>query len=156
MKNISKHCATRRNRKSGQAIVELALLSPVLFLLVLGVADYCRAFYASIAVTNAARAGAQYALRQKYTDTPGIKNAAVADAGLASFTTANVTPTYYCQCPGSGTKYPLCSNGGSALPCSGPMLWVDVSTSYTYTTIVTYPGVPHTTNLSGRAQMRIQ
>jgi PKD repeat protein len=42
----------------GQALVELALLLPVMLLLLVAAADLGRIFYARIAVTNAARAGA--------------------------------------------------------------------------------------------------
>lgn len=47
--------------ESGQSLVELALVLPVLLLIVLGVADLGRAFYYSTAIANAARAGAVYA-----------------------------------------------------------------------------------------------
>src|SRR5713101_5857916 len=45
--------------RRGQAIVETALLLPVLMLLVMGSADLGRVFYYSIAVTNAAREAAR-------------------------------------------------------------------------------------------------
>src|ERR1700737_3371073 len=45
--------------KKGQAIVETALLLPVLMLLVMGSADLGRVFYYAIAVTNAAREAAR-------------------------------------------------------------------------------------------------
>src|ERR1700737_5224136 len=45
--------------KKGQALVETALLLPVLMLLVMGSADLGRVFYYSIAVTNAAREAAR-------------------------------------------------------------------------------------------------
>ena len=44
----------------GSALVELAVTLPLLVLLVVGVADLARVFYVSMALTNAARAGAQY------------------------------------------------------------------------------------------------
>jgi PKD repeat protein len=44
--------------RRGQALVELALLLPVMLLLLVAAADLGRIFYARIAVTNAARAGA--------------------------------------------------------------------------------------------------
>src|ERR1700704_3810842 len=45
--------------QKGQAIVETALLLPILMLLVMGTADLGRVFYYSIAVTNAAREAAR-------------------------------------------------------------------------------------------------
>lgn len=49
----------RHRSKLGQAIVETALLFPILCLLVMGSTDLGRVFYYSIAVTNAAREGAR-------------------------------------------------------------------------------------------------
>ncbi len=49
-----------RRARTGQAIVETALLFPILCLLVLGSTDLGRVFYYSIEVTNAAREGARF------------------------------------------------------------------------------------------------
>lgn len=56
---VVSHSRARR-RKAGQAIVETALLFPILCLLVLGSTDLGRVFYYSIEVTNAAREGARF------------------------------------------------------------------------------------------------
>jgi Flp pilus assembly protein TadG len=49
---------TSRKCESGQSLVELALLMPLLLLLVLGIVDLGRVFNAYIAITNASREGA--------------------------------------------------------------------------------------------------
>ena len=48
-------------RSPGQALVELALIVPVLFLLLLGAVDLGRVFYALITITNSAREAAMLA-----------------------------------------------------------------------------------------------
>src|SRR2546428_2780973 len=52
-------CPRLSYSRRGQAIVETALLLPILMLLVMGSADLGRVFYYSIAVTNAAREAAR-------------------------------------------------------------------------------------------------
>ena len=47
-------------RRRGAAAVEFAVVLPLLLLLLLGGADFGRCFYSEMAVTNAARAGAEY------------------------------------------------------------------------------------------------
>lgn len=47
----------RPARRRGQALVEMTLLLPILVLLMLGAADLGRAFYFSIEITGASRAG---------------------------------------------------------------------------------------------------
>jgi Flp pilus assembly protein TadG len=52
-------CLHLRRGRRGQAIVETALLLPILMFLTMGTADLGRIFYYSIAVTNAAREAAR-------------------------------------------------------------------------------------------------
>lgn len=48
-----------RTRRSGQAIVEFALVSPILLLLVFGLVDFARAWSAHHVIADAAREGAR-------------------------------------------------------------------------------------------------
>lgn len=51
------------NRKKGyqaQALVEVALILPLILLLVLGAVDFGRVYHTKIVITNAAREGANY------------------------------------------------------------------------------------------------
>lgn len=132
----------------GQSLVELALLLPVLLLLVIGVADFARAFYMSIEVQDAARAGAQYGLTNS-SDTTGMQTAATNDAPDVSGMTA--TATYGC----------ICSDGsGASVHCNTPptcpantqeVNYVQVNTSATYTTFFPWPKIPSSFPLSGQA-----
>src|SRR5213075_2286347 len=56
---------TRKNRR-GAAALELAFVLPLLIFLALGCVDFGRYAYYSIAVQNAARAGAEYAIMNPY------------------------------------------------------------------------------------------
>lgn len=53
--------------EAGDALVEFALVLSVLMLVLMGIFDFGRAFYANSALTNAARDGARYAIIH-YTD----------------------------------------------------------------------------------------
>jgi Flp pilus assembly protein TadG len=67
-----------RDRR-GQSMIEYALILPLMVLVVAGIFDLGRAFYASISITNAAREGARYGTLHP-NDYPGIKTAAVNEA----------------------------------------------------------------------------
>src|SRR6202521_4147571 len=58
----------RRRTKLGQAMVEMAIVAPVLVLLMLGAADLGRAFYLDIEVTGASRAGVRAGIIGQATD----------------------------------------------------------------------------------------
>ena len=59
---------TDNPRRSGQSIVELAILVPVLLLLAIGVFEFGRALHAYITVTHAARDGARIAMTASASD----------------------------------------------------------------------------------------
>ncbi len=52
---------TRSSKERGQAMVEFALVLPIIILIVVGVVDLGRAIYAYSVISNAAREGARYA-----------------------------------------------------------------------------------------------
>src|SRR4029077_10530393 len=67
--------------QSGQSLVELALLTPLLLLLLVGTVEMGRYAYISVLVANAARAGAAYGAQSlpQSVDTLGIHAAAQSD-----------------------------------------------------------------------------
>jgi Flp pilus assembly protein TadG len=143
--------AVRFAVQRGQAMVELAAITPVLIVVLLGAADLSRVYYLSIALNNAARAGVQYGVQSSTTaaDTSGMQTAATNDTTGISGVSA--TASEYCQCPTGGTF--LCSVSNS---CTDKRVYVKVVTSATFTTLFNYPGIPHTVSLTGQAVMREQ
>jgi Flp pilus assembly protein TadG len=79
MKAVSVHGLPAAARlDEGQSLVELALLLPLLLLILLGLADFGRAFYYTTIISNAAREGAAY-----LSQNPGV-------AGFADTNTSSV------------------------------------------------------------------
>jgi Flp pilus assembly protein TadG len=73
----------RRNPgKAGQSLLEFALVLPLLLIVVAGVLDLGRVFFATIQVTNAAREGVRYLTRNP-DDIGGAINAAENEAQIA-------------------------------------------------------------------------
>jgi hypothetical protein len=72
----------RRHQRSesGQALVEFALVVPLLVLIVLGIIDFGRIFYTYEALANAAREGARYCAL-KPGDTPGTRARVAGELG---------------------------------------------------------------------------
>ena len=131
----------RQTAERGQALIEMALVLPLLLILALGIIEVGRSAELAIVVSNAARAGAIYGAQNlaAAADTTGIRNAAQTDAGLGMALT--VTPT---------------SGGLSGLsPCSGAaadnIAYVIVRTSYQASSL--FSSTQFT--LNGCAQMQI-
>ena len=143
--------------QAGTALVEFALVLPLLMLLLLGVVEIGRYAYFAIQVGNAARAGAQYGAQNGTTayDNTGIINAAKAD-GNNSIAALTVTPSNYCWCwDGSSGTTVNCSTGTCA---SGSHLveYVQVTVSGKVDPLFNYPFLPSSLTVSNTATMRIE
>jgi len=143
--------------QAGQALVEVALVAPILVLLLIGAVEFGRLEYASIEVNNAARAGAQYGSQTPVTamDFSGMQQAAINDAPDVLSLTA--TTTNYCSCPVSNS----CSSATQAActpgMCSGTQIceYVQVNTQAVVDPLFHYPGLPTTFTLQGQSTMRV-
>lgn len=134
----------------GSSLVETALLTPLLLLLLIGTADLGRAIYTAMEVAGAAQAGAEYGM-QKPSDTAGIQSAALNSAPDVSSQMV-VTPQYGCECS-DGTSY-TASCTTTPVCASNVVYRVNVSVSTTYKPWFTWPGIPSSMQLSNSAAMR--
>jgi Flp pilus assembly protein TadG len=140
----------------GAALVELAFVTPILLVLVIGAVDFGRAYYVDLEVENAAHAGAEYGSLNP-TLTAGIATAARQSAPDLSNLTV-MAQTWGCECS-DGSSYsascaitPTCTayaNRGSNV-----VHRVQITTSAVYTTLAPWPGIPSTINLSATATVR--
>jgi len=150
MKSLSPRFLRRARR--GQSVVELALTSPFLLLVTLIASDACRVYFTSMAVNNAAKAGAQYGAQSlaHSGDIDGIQNAALADAPQIYGITANAS--VYCECPDEPGSFACNSN----ISCADMRAYVEVDTATTFHTLINYPGIPNSVPISGQAIMRVE
>jgi len=139
----------KRHSERGAALIEAALLFPLLLLLCVGTADFSRLFYTGMEVASAAGAGVRYGtLRQGNSlDIAGMENAAKNDANISGMT---ATATRSCQC-----------EDGTSVACTGscgsqglPLIHVKVTTQATFQTLVHYPMVPASVTVTRTATMR--
>lgn len=124
-----------RNKRRGAAVVELAVMLPLLVFLFVVAVDFARVFYFSVILTDCARAGAMYASDPTVSAEsafPSTEAAALADA-------TNLSP------PPTITK----TNGYDT---SGRP-YVDVTATYPFQTITGFPGVPNQINMSRTVRM---
>jgi Flp pilus assembly protein TadG len=144
----------------GQAMIETALSSLFLMLLLLGGIELGMVAYTAIEVANSAKAAAQYAAMnggawtRTGLDTVGMLAAAQADAGnLVSNISFTTPPSYACRCTGGGL-----ANCGTAPPtgCTSSHLLVtiQVRTQATYTPLIHAVGFGSIV-LKGSAQQEV-
>ncbi len=164
--------SSRGTRQSGQSLIEVSLLLPLLIVLLMGGVDLGRYAYIGILVGNAAHAGALYGAQSLVAsaDTVGIQAAADNDYqnNGQSVSGLTVTSSTSCGCDSNGTvatTYTACSTStNSAITtaiasCTGTtehwVVMVSVTTSGTYNTLFPYPGIPSTGTVTRTATMRV-
>jgi Flp pilus assembly protein TadG len=140
----------RRDRR-GVAAVEFAIIVPVLIGMFMGVVDLGLGLFTQVQLANAAQAGAAYAMQKGY-NAGGMTYAAQTSTRLTGLT---VTPSQFCGCPSdTGVISTSCTAScGDGLTAG---TFVQISVSKAYSTLLSYPGLPSTINMSESAVARTQ
>ena len=135
--------------QSGSSLIELALLSCLLVLLLAGSVDLGQACYAAIEVSAAANAGAEYGTRNP-TNTAGMQKAAVLNA--ANLNGLSSSASWGCECSDGSSASASCATTPS---CSATVVrYVAVTTAMTYKPALGFPGIPSSFALKGSARLR--
>jgi Flp pilus assembly protein TadG len=125
----------RPGSRHAAVAVELAVMLPFLtFCFVIGI-DFCRVFYFTQAIHDAAANGALYGCQSAAAaaDTAGIKAAGQADATINP--APDVSSTQGTDADGNPT--------------------VNVTANYTFQSITNFPGIPTTLTLTRTVSMRV-
>jgi Flp pilus assembly protein TadG len=140
-------------RERGQSVVEIAMLTPLLLLLLVGTIEIGRFAYYGIEVSNAARAGVQYGAQSlaDSRDVGGITQAAKNDAPEVA--AMSVSATNRCACSNSPANFVGCPARGCA-PGHG-LVFLQVDTTANIQPLFRYPGLPAVFAARGQAIRRV-
>lgn len=149
-------CTRLLRGESGAALIELAFLTPLFLVLLLGAFDFGRAFYLEMGLASGAQAGALFG-SQYPTDTTGISTVTSSNVPSGSDLTVNSpTVAYGCECS-DGSNYAASSSSCTAT-CKAAGLdevcRVDVTVTGTYTPLFPWPGLPSSMTFTSKASMR--
>ena len=126
---------TGHHSRRGVAVVELAVLLPLLLFLFVVTVDFARVYYFSLTLQNCARAGALYASDPQVADESPF--ASTQEAALSDATNLSPAPTITQT---SGTD----ASGRS---------YVEVTADYSFKSITGYLGIPKLLNISRSVRM---
>jgi len=147
------------DESSGIAILELALVCPLLIVLLLGAAEYGRLCYVGMAVTNAAHAGVAYGTENRVNaqQTTYIKSVSLnEESNIINMNVPSPLDT------SSITVQQLCADTYSQTPgaCSttnpNPVEYVKVNTQVTVASLFHPYGYNGNYTLHGSATMRVR
>jgi Flp pilus assembly protein TadG len=152
-------------RESGQSLLEVALVTPLILALALGVIEFGRYACFAILVGDAARAGAAYGAQglAQSADAAGIQQAADNDfqnngQDVSALTVVAQPPT--CGCDNDGTVVGA-SCSAQANPNAGNctaghwVVVVAVEAKGTFDSLFNYPGIPKSITVDRTATMRV-
>ncbi len=135
--------------RRGQSMVEFALMLPVLVLVIAGIFDLGRAFFASITITNSAREGARYATLFR-DQSQNICNAAYNEAQSSKTTLiySNIhlaCGAYSITCQSTGTPAISCPHNQSII----------VQVSYDYNDMILKFFFPNPIHMAKQVEMLV-
>ena len=140
-----------RRNTSGVTAIEFAMVVPILIGLAIATVDLGLGVYTDTQLANAAHSGASYAVQYSY-DANAMTAAAQASTSLKNVT---VSSSEFCGCPtATGITTTSCTSTCSDGLTAGT--FAQVTATKQYATLLAYPGIPATINLSKQATVRIQ
>ncbi len=154
-KNVAARCLSfvlkARRNIDGVTAIEFAMIAPILIGLAIATVDLGLGVYTDTQLANAAHSGASYAVQYSY-DPNAMTAAAQASTSLKNVT---VTSAEFCGCPtATGVTATSCTSTCSDGLSAGT--FAQVTATKQYATLLAYPGIPATINLSKQATVRIQ
>lgn len=133
---------------AGNVSVELALLSPILMLVFLGVVEYGRAYTEQLNLSRMARVQLQYAVENLGTSTV-LDEIDAHSVTLPSGDTVSYAATTSCECLGAGAGCQTLCDGTSL-----PQMEIQVAATRSLTPLIFFPGHSGPLTLTATTAMR--
>jgi Flp pilus assembly protein TadG len=148
MANPHKLKLRRHDRRRGSSATELALILPLFVTIVLGCVDFARFAYSDIALSNAVRAGAAWAMLNP----PSVR--ASPTAGWQTLVQTAVSNEMKSQPGFQAASLTFVPATTTTLNADLTTYRFTITASYPFTTLVTWPGIPHTFSSTEQTTMR--
>jgi Flp pilus assembly protein TadG len=148
-----------RERAAGQAIVEFAVILPVMLLLVLAVGDFGRLYTSAVAIEAGARQAADYGAFSASSWSAAAQAATVAEMERRACAAASMLPDYVE--PAGTLNHATCTNptfsyvlerqpvsGDCSDPALEPPSILDVTLAFAFHPVLAFPPIPATVTLT--------
>jgi Flp pilus assembly protein TadG len=143
---------------SGAALVEFAVLAPIMVALAVYTIDFGLLALNKMEVQNAAQAGAQYTIGQTSYDSAKIASAVT---NATRFTAISPSSSEFCGCPSATTGVAFCAATCSACTAcaagvQGHYVTVTATPTTAYTPLAPFGVMSGTFNLTAKSTVRIR
>lgn len=137
-----------RRNDQGNALVEFALIVPVLLIMAMGIVDAGRAVSSNARLGSGVTAGLRYAMADAYADT-AIETAALEGSRFAAGD-ATVGVRRFCECPDGAAI--VCTD---TCPAGYRRIFVEVAMTRTQATVFSYPVIGSSVTVSRISSLQI-
>jgi Flp pilus assembly protein TadG len=150
---------TGTNATTGSALVEFAVIAPILLIFAIYTMDLGLLAFNKMEVQQAAQAGAQYVIGQGTYDASKISSAVT---NATRFTAVTGTSSNFCGCPTTSgvtvcaTSCGSCSASTCATTAQGNYVKVTATPTSRYTPFISFGAVSGTYDLSASSTVRIR
>ena len=134
-------------------MVEFALLTPLIFLMMVGAADFARIFFNAIAVANASGAGSIYGAMSPTRAGDYSTIQALAEDDAADLQAPTATATVYCECPAGNEVNCIDGDCGAY---GQPRAYSVTEVEQNFELVLPWPGLPDQFAINRRSLVRIQ
>ena len=144
----------------GGSMVEFAVTTPILLLLMAGAGDFARLFFSAISLKSGSAVGAFYGsqVTARSGDVYGMTTRALADTeDAARFNAVTASVNQVCQCPGQ-TAFACGEYQATTCPAGygSARAYVRVVTEQDFKPMTPFPGIPETVNIDQGTWMRVR
>jgi Flp pilus assembly protein TadG len=145
-----------RHSEGGASAVEFAIAAPLFFVMLVPLVDLGLGLTEKMQVSDAAGAGAQYALLNGFNQSK-IAQAVTSATGLPGVS-ASPAPSESCGCPNSSGGGVTAASCGSTCQSTGEAAgtYVTVSAQVVYVPMLSYASLGSSVTLSAQSTVRIQ
>ncbi len=141
-----------RGRESGQALVELALVTPILVLLVLAIFQFAFVLETQIGLTNAVREAARRVVTSPNATVAWTKDQLLGSGGDLGLLAENISAYDPLRVAAPGPQVRICSFTVDSVT----NYRVDISVTYNHPIFFPIPGASSLASLTAATQMRIE
>ncbi len=146
----------KRNRRRGTTTVELAVVTPLLLLMMVGAADFARIFYHSITLANASGTGAFYGSQGHIQSASFSDISAVSRDDARNLDNVSTEAELFCDCPDSTPGSSVDCTDGDCGAYGYPRAYSLSTVQQTFEPMIPWPGIPNSVVITQRTYMRVQ
>lgn len=145
--------------RTGAALVEFAIVAPVLAVMLVGLVDLSTYISTNLAVQRAARAGGEYAVNNGFSVSgvsAAVSSSTAQRSGYMSAISVDPAPSQWCGCPNATTGVAVQACGTKCTSGLDAGTYVTAGAKASYSPVFPWPGFSTSVQIASTTTVRIE